>query len=106
MLPEQGVILDAGTAFYRVRDRIATDSLDVFLTHTHLDHVIGLTFVFDVLWGHEDVTVRVHGTPDVLAALQDHLFSEPLFLSCRRSNGCRWPMKSCCATARGSRTFP
>ena len=79
MLPEIGLVLDAGTAFYRVRDQISTSSLDVFLTHPHLDHVIGLTYLFDVLWGHEDVVVRVHGSATALTAIQEHLFAKPLF---------------------------
>ena len=79
MLPECGVLLDAGTAMYRVRDHIATQTLDIFLTHTHLDHVIGLTFLFDILHEKPVEHVRVHGAADKLAALQEHLFSEPLF---------------------------
>ncbi len=79
MLPECGVILDAGTAMYRARDYIITPTLDIFLTHTHLDHVVGLTFLFDVLHEKEVDRVRVHGAPEKLAALREHLFSEQLF---------------------------
>ena len=49
MLPELGVVFDAGTAMYRVADHLCTDTLEVFLTHAHLDHVLGLTFMFDVV---------------------------------------------------------
>ena len=79
MLPECGVILDAGTAMYRVRDYIATATLDIFLTHTHLDHVIGLTYLFNILHGTSIEHVRVHGQGNKLAALREHLFSESLF---------------------------
>lgn len=79
MLPECGVILDAGTGMYRARDYIATETLDIFLTHTHLDHVMGLTFLFDVLHEKSVDRVRVHGQPKKLVALQQHLFSEQLF---------------------------
>jgi ribonuclease BN (tRNA processing enzyme) len=79
MLPECGVILDAGTAMYRARDYLQRDTLDIFLTHTHLDHVIGLTFLFDVLHDKQVEHVRVHGETEKLAALQEHLFSEHLF---------------------------
>jgi ribonuclease BN (tRNA processing enzyme) len=79
MLPECGIVLDAGTALYRVRDRLAYPTLDIFLTHTHLDHVIGLTFLFDVLFEKSVDRVRVHGEAIKLQAVQEHLFSEHLF---------------------------
>lgn len=79
MLPDRGLILDAGTAMYRARDYLATPTLDIFLTHTHLDHVIGLTYLFHIVQGKSVSQVRVHGPADKLAALREHLFSEPLF---------------------------
>jgi ribonuclease BN (tRNA processing enzyme) len=79
MLPELGVVLDAGTAFFRVRDHLMTDELDIFLTHAHLDHVIGLTYLLDVLHGSNVRRVTVHGEAAKLSAIDQHLFAEPLF---------------------------
>ena len=79
MLPELGIVLDAGTAMYRVRDHLVTPELDIFLTHAHLDHVIGLTYLFDVVQGKDIRRVTVHGAPEKLAAVRTHLFAEPLF---------------------------
>ena len=80
MLPESGVVFDAGTAFYRVAEYVATDSLDVFLSHIHLDHSVGLTFLFDVRDQAPRLgRVTVHGEPAKLDALRTHLFSELLF---------------------------
>ena len=79
MLPELGLVFDAGTSMFRVRDYLQTATLDIFLTHAHLDHVVGLTFLLDVLYGHSMVAVRVHGEPHKLAAIEKHLFSEHLF---------------------------
>lgn len=79
MLPECGVVLDAGTGMFRVRDHLERDTLDIFLTHAHLDHVIGLTFLFDVLHQREMRHVRVHGASEKLTAIQQHLFSAHLF---------------------------
>jgi ribonuclease Z len=79
MLPELGIVLDAGTAMYRVRDLLVTPQLDIFLTHAHLDHIVGLTFLFDVIYGKEVKRVTVHGTAEKLAAIREHLFAEPIF---------------------------
>ncbi len=79
MLPEQGIILDAGTGIFRARDLIETDTLDVFVTHAHLDHCIGLTYLIDVLNGRDMRRVTVHAAADKLAAIREHLFAEPLF---------------------------
>lgn len=79
MLPEVGVVLDAGTGFFRVGPRLVTDELDIFLTHTHLDHVFGLTFLFDVLYGRQMKRVDVHAEPAKLAAIEKHLLNELLF---------------------------
>ena len=78
MLPEIGVILDAGSGIFRTRDLIETEHLDILLSHVHLDHVIGLTFLFDVLQG-KDVTVTVHVGADKISTIEAHLFDPLLF---------------------------
>ncbi len=79
LLPDIGLALDAGTGFFRVQDRLQTDTLDVFLTHAHLDHVCGLTFFLVPVLRGDVTSVRVHGSPKTLAAVRQHLFAEELF---------------------------
>jgi ribonuclease BN (tRNA processing enzyme) len=80
MLPEIGVIFDAGTAIYRASEYLQTDSLDVYLTHVHLDHCVGLTFLFDFRAKCPELgEIRVFGEPAKLEAIEKHLLSELLF---------------------------
>ena len=79
MLPEIGVILDAGTGIFRARDLIQTDTLDIFLSHIHLDHSIGLTFLYDVLHGKNLNRVTVHVAEDKIETIRQHLYSKLLF---------------------------
>lgn len=79
MLPELGVVLDAGTGFYRVRQFLRTRELDIYLTHAHLDHVVGITYLFDVLRDKAMDRVTVHGEAAKLAAIETHLLAESLF---------------------------
>lgn len=79
MLPETGVLLDAGTGCFRVAQRIQTDELQVFLSHSHLDHIVGLTYFLVPLALGQIKTIALHGTPPTLDAIKRHLFSDPLF---------------------------
>lgn len=79
LLPECGVMLDAGTGMFRAADYLVTDELDIFLSHLHLDHVVGLTYLFDLLYQHPLRRVTIHAAAAELAALDEHLFAEPLF---------------------------
>jgi len=79
MLPEVGVVLDAGTAMFRVREALATDTLDIFLTHAHLDHVVGLTYLLNMTRTGQLKRVNVYGEEAKLAAVTTHLFSELIF---------------------------
>ena len=79
MIPERGIVFDAGTGMFRVRDLIQTDTLDIFLSHVHLDHSIGLTFLYDVLFEKEMSRVTVHVAEEKIAAIREYLYSIPLF---------------------------
>jgi ribonuclease Z len=79
MLPEAGIVLDAGTGLFRVRDCLQTRTLDVLLSHAHLDHVVGLTFLLSTTWERQLERITVHGEAQKLAAIREHLLSEHLF---------------------------
>lgn len=79
MLPELGIVFDAGTGLFRARDLIQTETLDIFLSHVHLDHSIGLTFLYDILNENETCRVKVHVAEDKINAIRKHLYHPLLF---------------------------
>ncbi|MBN1588612.1 MAG: MBL fold metallo-hydrolase [Pirellulales bacterium] len=79
ILPECGVLLDAGTAMYRAGRYLQTSELDIFLTHAHIDHTIGLTYLFDVVRDHPLKHIRVHALSEHMVAVDEHLFSKAMF---------------------------
>lgn len=79
LIPECGIMLDAGTAVYRAGRYLQTPELDIFLTHAHLDHVVGLTYLLNVVHEHPLRRITVHGAAEKLAAIDEHLFCEHLF---------------------------
>ena len=79
MLPEIGIVLDAGTGMYRLGKHLQTDRLDIFLTHAHLDHIAGLTYLINVVPRDVLPHTTVHGDAAKLAAVREHLFDEAIF---------------------------
>lgn len=78
-LPESGIVLDAGSGAFRLDGLIQTPTLDVLLSHAHLDHTFGLTFLLDVLHKRPVERLRIWGAADKLEAVQQHLFNELMF---------------------------
>lgn len=78
-IPEAGLVLDAGSGIYRLPSLIETDSLDIVLSHAHLDHVVGLTFLLDILFQRPVERVRIWGEQEKLDAIRTHLFDDLIF---------------------------
>ena len=78
-LPESGVLLDAGTGVFRLAPLIETNTIDILLSHAHLDHICGLTFLLDVFHQRPIERLRIWGEQAKLDAIQTHLFSDLIF---------------------------
>ena len=79
LLPEFGVALDAGTGAFRLGRYLVTSELDIFLTHAHLDHSAGLTYLFSVLREHPLARLTIHGDAEKLRDIETHLFADAIF---------------------------
>ena len=79
LLPESGILLDAGTGVFRLPGLIQTDSLDILLSHAHLDHTFGLTFLLDVVFERPLRMIRIWGESEKIEAVRQHLFHELIF---------------------------
>jgi ribonuclease Z len=85
LLPELGIALDAGTGLFRVGKLLEADELHIALSHAHLDHVVGLTYFFSLMYDYEQRHKRalrrivVYGEEAKLTAARECLFSPHLF---------------------------
>lgn len=79
-LIDSHTLIDAGTG---VGD-LTLDEMqavnDVFLTHSHLDHIAALPLMLDAVASRRATPLRLHALPETIAALQQHIF-----------NGVIWP---------------
>lgn len=76
--PDCALLLDAGTGLFRLIGRPLPQHLHIVLSHPHLDHVSGLTYLLNLLWGR-DTKVTLYGDPRTLGVVCNDLFDSPLF---------------------------
>ncbi len=79
LLPEAGLLFDAGSGLFRLPARLQTPELDIFLSHAHLDHICGLPSLLIPLMKGDLTEVRVHARPEVLDTVQSHLLAAAVF---------------------------
>lgn len=72
---DDDVLIDAGTGITTLDfdQLLAIDH--VFLTHAHLDHVLGLPLLLDSMGDMRAAPLTVHALPEVLEVLSAHLFN-------------------------------
>lgn len=75
LLVDDVVLIDAGTGVGDLSLAQQRRIGQVFLTHSHLDHVCGLAFMADNLFDLIDRPIEVRASAETLAILQEHLFN-------------------------------
>ncbi len=76
-LVDQDVLIDAGTGVGDLTREEMLRVQDVFLTHSHLDHIACLPLMVDTICAARvGQPLRVHALPHTLAALRQHVFND------------------------------
>ncbi len=74
-LIDDDILLDAGSGVAQL-SRVALARIDhVFITHSHLDHILSLPLLLDSVAGERAGPVVLHAIPEVLEILKDHVFN-------------------------------
>ena len=74
-LIDDDILVDAGTGVMRLSIEALARIDHVFLTHSHLDHVLCLPLLLDSVAGRRGHALVLHAMPEVLEILKDHLFN-------------------------------
>jgi ribonuclease BN (tRNA processing enzyme) len=69
------VLLDCGTGVGALRRDEMCAVRHVFLTHTHVDHVLGLPLLLDTVFDCVRRPLVVHGQPETIKALKEHILN-------------------------------
>lgn len=92
LMLDDDILIDAGTGV----DALPLDDLvrirHVFLTHAHLDHIACLPLMLDSVFDRLPGPVTVHGHPQTLQALRDHIFNNAIWPDFSRLPTPEWPI--------------
>ena len=78
-LLDEDVLIDAGTGITALSLEQMAKIDHVFVTHSHLDHVLGLPLLVDAVGDRRDRPLVVHALPETLEILAQHLFNWKLW---------------------------
>jgi ribonuclease BN (tRNA processing enzyme) len=75
ILVDHDILIDAGTGVgdLAIAELVRIDH--VFVTHSHLDHIACLPFMVDTVGDLRERPLIVHGLPETLQALREHIFN-------------------------------
>jgi ribonuclease BN (tRNA processing enzyme) len=75
LLVDDDVLIDVGSGVTTLDFEQLLKIDHVFLTHAHLDHVLGLPLLLDSVGDMRGAPLTVHAQPEVLEVLAKHLFN-------------------------------
>ncbi len=74
-LIDDDLLIDAGTGLGDLPLNQMTGIRHIFLTHSHMDHVVGLPLLADSMFGVHDEPIVVHALEQTIEALRTHVFN-------------------------------
>jgi ribonuclease BN (tRNA processing enzyme) len=74
-LIDDDVLIDAGTGLGDLPLNQMTGIRHIFLTHSHMDHIVGLPLLADSMFGVHDEPIVVHAQESTINALKQHIFN-------------------------------
>ncbi len=74
-LVDQDILLDAGSGVTRLPRSTLAGIDHIFLTHSHMDHILSIPLLMDSVAGDRDRPLVLHAIPEVLEILKDHIFN-------------------------------
>ena len=72
LMVDDDILIDAGSGITTLSLEQLEAVEHVFITHAHLDHVLGLPLLLDSVGDRRSRPVKVHALPEVLEVVRKH----------------------------------
>ena len=70
------VLVDAGSVTSAITIKEQTDIETVLLSHSHLDHVLGIPFLADNINGLKNTPIDIVSVKEVIEPVKDHILND------------------------------
>ncbi|UQB42996.1 GAF domain-containing protein [Thiomicrospira microaerophila] len=71
-------LIDAGNVMQALADQ-ASQIESIFLTHSHLDHILDIGFFIDHFFAQRQTPLKIYGLPSTLQALKKNIFNDDIW---------------------------
>jgi cAMP phosphodiesterase len=78
-LIEDRYLLDSGAASSTLSFEEQTKIDHILLTHAHLDHICGIFFLADNVFGQRQTPITIYSIPFVINSLKEHMFNNVIW---------------------------
>ncbi len=75
MLVDSDILIDAGTGMGNLTMEELVQIDHIFVTHSHLDHIVFIPFLVDTVGFMRQNPITVYATQDTISILKNHLFN-------------------------------
>lgn len=75
MLVDDNVLIDAGTGVGDLSLEALLKIDHIFITHTHLDHIVSIPLLLDTVMGLRAEPITLHATLEMIDILKQHIFN-------------------------------
>ena len=76
LLLNDNTLIDAGTGVMDLSLEQLKNINQVFVTHSHLDHICSIPLMVDAVGSTRNQPLKVYGIPETIEALKNHIFND------------------------------
>jgi ribonuclease BN (tRNA processing enzyme) len=73
------LVIDAGNLLYPLSQQELLKIKDIFITHSHFDHISDLALLIDNTYSNRSETLNIYGTVETINNIKNHIFNNNIW---------------------------